>query len=152
MMVRACDLSTQEEIQEVHKLEAYLGSLMQLCLRKKEGEIRMKKTRENERNRRVEWSLLGVWDRAPAVSLWCALSPCRPWVCMGLSPKPQCQEPRTPAKAAEMSRLQMQVLKNWVESSSVKEMSWPGSLGAGNSTLGFWLQPPCQNFSFYFFI
>lgn len=73
MMVRACDLSTQEEIQEVHKLEAYLGSLMQLCLRKKEGEIRMKKTRENERNRRVEWSLLGVWDRVPAVSL-CALS------------------------------------------------------------------------------
>lgn len=57
MMVRACDLSTQEEMQEVHKLEACLGSLMQLCLRKEEGKIRMKKTRENERNRRVECSL-----------------------------------------------------------------------------------------------
>lgn len=43
----------------------------------------------------------------------------RPWVYMGLSPKPQCQEPRTRWRTAEMPRLQTQALQSWAESSSV---------------------------------
>ena len=44
----------------------------------------------------------------------------RPWVCMGPSPKPRYQKPRTqsPAGAAEMSGAQMRVLmRNLIESS-----------------------------------
>lgn len=74
----------------------------------------------------------GLEQISSEVSSWLSSSLHRPWVYMGLSLKPQCLEPRTPVRMAEMSRVQMQVLKNWVESSSVKEMAWPGSLGTGN--------------------
>lgn len=51
MMVYACDSSTEEEMEEVHKLEAYLGSIMQPCLRKKERKRRLREKRERKKQR-----------------------------------------------------------------------------------------------------
>lgn len=77
----------------------------------------------------------------------------RPWVSMGLSPKPQCLGPGTPARAEEMSRLQTRVLKNWVESSSVsRDDSARESRGRELLSKKILVPASRPNFSFYFFI
>lgn len=45
MVVYTCISSTEEEMQEVHKLEAYLGSLSQ----EKDGKARLKEKREGKK-------------------------------------------------------------------------------------------------------